>query len=179
MRQFGSGAVRQLGSGAMGFCFLLIAGCAVLPVSAGQAGAADPVWTFVTEVPGRAARTDLPPQAAIVRLDRAAYESAVRNAPASPSAATSDVIVAFPLPNRTLVRFRVAESSMLAPELAKAYPLIRTFIGQGVDDRSATARFGWTDKGFHALLLMQGGDVYIDAYAPGETQHYITMKKAQ
>ncbi len=179
MRQFGSGAVRQLGSGAMGFCFLLIAGCAVLPVSAGQAGAADTVWTFVTEVPGRAARTDLPPQAAIVRLDQAAYERAVRNAPRSPSAATSNVTLSLPLPNRTLMRFRIAESSMLAPELAAAYPFIRTYRGQGLDDPSATARFGWTEKGFHALLLMQGGDVYIDAYAPGDIQHYVTMKKAQ
>lgn len=138
------------------------------------------VWQFVSEVPGVVPRTDVPPQSAIVRFNRAAFERAVSRAPRNTaSAATSDVVISLPMPDRTLARFRVAESSMLAPALAAAYPEIRTYLGQGVDDRTATVRFGWTEKGFHALMLGVSGDVYIDPYSPTSTEYYLTMKKAQ
>lgn len=173
-RKLGSGAVGQLGSVVL---LLSAVACVALPA---QSVDADAVWQFVTEVPGVLARSDLPPQSAIVRFNRAAFERAVSRAPRNTaSAATSDVIVTLPMPDRTLARFRVAESSMLAPELAAAYPEIRTYLGQGVDDRTATVRFGWTEKGFHALVLGVTGDVYIDPYSPASTEYYLTMRKAQ
>lgn len=151
--------------------------CTTLPA---QKVGEDVVWQFVTAVPGVSPRIDLPPQSAIVRFNRAAFERAVSGAPRNTaSAATSDVIITLPMPDRRLARFRVAESSMLAPELAADHPEIRTYLGQGVDDRTATVRFGWTQKGFHALVLGVTGDVYIDPYSPATTEYYITMKKAQ
>ena len=52
------------------------------------------------------------------------------------------------MPDGTFARFRVVESSMLAPELAAAFPDIRTYSGQGLDDPTATTRFGWTRPDF-------------------------------
>lgn len=119
---------------------------------------------------------DVRGEAAIVRLNKPALDALLRDAPAAPGA--SAVIVALPMPDGTFARFRVAESSILAPELAAAFPETRTYSGQGIDDPTATARFGWTATGFHAIVLGQAGSVYIDPYRPGDTEHYVTYRKA-
>ena len=137
------------------------------------------VWEFVDARPSGPARPDPQGAFAIVRLNKAAFDRAVRLAPKDGSGRESNVILALPIPGRTLSRFRVTESPMLAPELAAAFPDIRTYRGQGIDDPSATVRFGWTEKGFHALLLTSSGEIYIDPYGPGDLEYYITMRKAR
>lgn len=174
MRRWASGLAFALMSTA---CALLHSQ-AVVPASGPAIVSADSVWQFVRERPSGLSGPDLPPNAALVALNKAAYDRITQGAPVG-SATISEVILAMPLPSRTFTRFRIAESSMLSPALAAAYPEIRTFVGQGVDDRSATSRFGWTEKGFHALLLTLDGDVYIDPYMPGNTEFYVTMRKRQ
>ena len=115
----------------------------------------------------------------VVRLNKAALDELLRNAPREGSATPSTVIVALPMPDGTFARFRVVESPMLAPELAAAFPDIRTYSGQGLDDPTATTRFGWTEAGFHAVVIGISGSVYIDPYAAGDVEHYISFRKAR
>lgn len=142
----------------------------------------DNVWTLV---PGRpqtatAARTDIVGQAAIVRLDRAAFDALVQTAPGAAALRTpgGGLVLSLPLADGTFERFRVANSPMLAPELAAAFPEIRTFTGQGIDDPTATTRFGWTSAGFHAIVLSAAGTVYVDPYAPGDLEFYVAVSKS-
>jgi len=144
---------------------------------AGQAVVRPPnnVWQVAEKPRGPEIRGE----SVIVRLNKAALDALLRDAPRESSGTTGGVIVALPMPDGTFARFRVVESSILAPELAAAFPEIRTYSGQGLDDPTATTRFGWTTAGFHAVVIGISGSVYIDPYAAGDVEHYISFRKAR
>jgi len=149
--------------------------------SALPAQAAAGAWQFVAERPNTTVRPTPDGPFAIVRFDQAAFRALLRDAPleSGPGGVSAGVVLALPLPDLTFARVRVVESPMLAPELAAAFPDIKTYVGQGVDDKTITVRLGWTQNGFHAQLLGGSGDIYIDPYAPGDLEYYITMRKSK
>ena len=117
----------------------------------------------------------------ILRLDRDALLATLAQAPLELTADAGDaeraVILALPMPDGSTARFRVLESPILEPGLARQLPGVRTYRGQGVGDGTATARFGWTSAGFHAIVLAARGTVYIDPYRRGDTDHYLSYFK--
>lgn len=145
----------------------------------GAQQSADTVWQLQSARPQTAspARADLIGQFAVVRLDRAAFDGLMRRAPNEGALRSSGVVFSLPMPDGSFSRFLVSESPMLAPELAAAFPEIRTYAGQGLDDPSATTRFGWTARGFHAIVLSTSGSVYIDPYAPGDLDFYVAARR--
>ena len=114
----------------------------------------------------------------VVRLNKAALDELLRDAPREGGSKPSTVIVALPMLDGMFARFRVVESPMLAPELAVAFPAICTYSGRG-PPTTATTRFGWTSAGFHAVVIGSSGSVYIDPYAAGDVEHYISFRKAR
>lgn len=145
----------------------------------GAQQSADTVWQVLGARPqtAGAARTDLIGQFALVRLDRAAFDGLMRQAPNEAALRSNGVVFSLPMPDGSFSRFRIAESPILAPELAAAFPEIKTYAGQGIDDPSATTRFGWTARGFHAIVLSTTGSVYIDPYAPGDLNFYVAARR--
>lgn len=83
-------------------------------------------------------------------------------------------IMELPAPDGTIKRYKVWESSIQEPALSAKFPSIRTFAGQGIDDPYATIRFDLTPRGFHAQVLSPNGNYYIDPYAVGATDRYIS-----
>ncbi|HEV2904476.1 MAG TPA: zinc-dependent metalloprotease family protein, partial [Pyrinomonadaceae bacterium] len=113
----------------------------------------------------------------VARLNQSELTQLLAQAPREFTGATSDVILNVPMPDGTLAKFKVEESPVMEPGLAARFPNIKTYRGQGIDDPTATARFGVTPEGFHAIILRQGGTVLIDPYAKGDTTNYITYLK--
>jgi hypothetical protein len=92
--------------------------------------------------------------------------------------ANSPTVLTLPRPDGTLATFRFVESPVMAPELQAQFPNIRTFLGQGVDDRTALLRCDMTPAGFHAMVLSAGETWYIDPAQPGDRSQYIAYTKS-
>jgi hypothetical protein len=86
----------------------------------------------------------------------------------------SKVIVALPMPDGTMKNYRVVYAPVMAPELAAAYPNIKTFSVMGVDEPGVYGKLDFSEMGFHAWLRKEGTDVYIDTYSQLNYTDYIS-----
>ncbi len=89
----------------------------------------------------------------------------------------SGKIISLPLPNGEFIIFKFVESLVMEDELANKYPDIKTYLGQGIDQTTASARFDITPTGFHAIIFTLDGTVYIDPYSSGDNKYYISYYK--
>ncbi|MBN8862408.1 MAG: T9SS type A sorting domain-containing protein [Sphingobacteriales bacterium] len=84
-------------------------------------------------------------------------------------------VIALPMPDGTMARFKIWESSIQEPALQARFSEIRTFRGQGIDDPYATIRCDFNPFfGFSAQILSPSGRIYIDPYAKRDTKNYIS-----
>ncbi|OSZ80035.1 hypothetical protein CAP36_01860 [Chitinophagaceae bacterium IBVUCB2] len=84
-------------------------------------------------------------------------------------------VLELPMPNGTMAKFRVWESSIQEPGLAVKFPEIRTFAGQGIDDPYATIRFDYNPYfGFSAQINSPNGRIIIDPYARRDVNNYVS-----
>ena len=89
----------------------------------------------------------------------------------------SGFLISLPLPGNSFTTFKVVESPVIAEELSAKYPQIKTYLGQGTEDRTARVRFDVTPAGFHAIIFSVNGTIYIDPYSLGDTRYYISYYK--
>lgn len=167
------------------------AGLAVMAVLAvvGSASAADVLrskdgsWTIMDEMPMAASRGEawIRPEGEFVpvRLDREAIALALSQAPmeGSPEAARATLTLELPTPEGGFASFSVVESPIMEPELARKFPDIKTYLGQGIEDGAATVRITVTPAGFDAQILSPGGAFYIDRYTRGDDQNYAVYNR--
>ena len=85
-------------------------------------------------------------------------------------------IMELPMPDGSMAKFHVWESSIMEPGLEAKFPEMRTFAGQGITDPYATIRFDYNPYfGFSAQILsVVTGRVFIDAYARGDVNNYMS-----
>jgi len=116
-----------------------------------------------------------------LKLNTQALLDMLKTAPSefTAEAQTSPVILSLPMPDGSFSRFAVVYSPMMEPELQAAFPNIRTYTGQGIDDPAATLKMDWTTFGFHAQVRSTSADkaFYIDPFVQGETTQYIAYYK--
>ena len=105
-------------------------------------------------------------------LDEAALRAALATTPAEGQAG-APLELALPRPDGSIARFAVRETSVMAPELARKFPGIKTYAGVGLDDQLASLRLDLTPQGFHAQVLAAGNTYYIDPISRTDTRHYL------
>jgi len=143
----------------------------------------DGLWQTASDaaLPDAQRRGDLNGQYAVVQLNRAGLDALLALTPLEndPAARTlAAIVITLPLPDGRFSRFRIEESPILAPELAAAFPSIRTYRGIGLDDLTASARLDITERGFHAQIIVAGGTVYVDPYADRDLLNHVSYDKA-
>jgi hypothetical protein len=110
-------------------------------------------------------------------LDTIHLQSLLRRAPREFTEAAKNPdgpIISLPMPDGSMLRFRIYDSPIMEEGLATRYPQIRTFSGQAIDGSVATTRFDWTPHGFHAIVLTTRGTVLIEPDEPNQTSSYIS-----
>ncbi len=126
-------------------------------------------------------RVIVPEKYRTLQLDTSSILSFLRLAPSENRISNRDMapIISIPMPDGTIARFHVWESSVLAPELAAVTPNIKTFTGQGMDDKTATIKLDWTEFGFHAMISSAvTGAIFIDPYDISTKTNYIAYYKS-
>ena len=87
-------------------------------------------------------------------------------------------IIEFPDFNGKLQRFKIKQTSLLHPDLLIKYPTIKTYSGQGVDDKSSTIHFSLNSLGLYAMILSPDkGITYIDPYTENRKVYKVYSKK--
>jgi len=160
----------------------LLAGLFFALISSGFASAASNLWTDVPEssIAARGTRFVEPGVGRTMALNYAAMTDLLRSAPRESDVAAPDspFEIALPLPEGGYGRFRVVESSIMEPELAKRYPMLRTYLGQGVDNPTATVRFDLTVRGFRAQVIAATHTTYIEPFQRGDIGNYVVFNKS-
>ncbi|GAA0890837.1 hypothetical protein GCM10009122_05160 [Fulvivirga kasyanovii] len=87
-------------------------------------------------------------------------------------------VIYFPNADGQMEKFSVVEAPTLHPDLAKKYPGIKSFAGQGIDNPTSTIRFSISNqRGFHGLLMTAKGMAYIDPISSGKSTYAIYERK--
>lgn len=113
-----------------------------------------------------------------VQLDTATLLAKLEQAPLEGTpAARQPLVLVLPMPDGSMQQFAVIESPIMADGLARKYAHFKTYVGQGVEDKTANLRISWTSKGFHAYILSaQTGTVYINAVR-GDVERCVSFYK--
>jgi hypothetical protein len=140
------------------------------------------LWTDVSasNVMVTSANPILPDRGRTMALNVAGMTALLSGAPLEISVAAPDSAfeLELPLPEGGFSRFRVVESSIMEPGLAKRYPMLKTYLGQGIDNPTATARFDLTTRGFRAQVIANTHTSYIEPIQPGDLTNYTIFNKA-
>src|SRR5262245_34167097 len=140
------------------------------PAPARRARRAPPPRTCGAAPPRRpAALTDRTadiqaPRGRDLALNRAGMAALLKGAPTERTSAAKarPLIVSLPAPQGGFQRFALVDSPVMAPALARKHPEIKTYVGRGLDDPTATIRADLTPLGFHASVRSEHGVWYID-----------------
>ena len=166
--------------------FLLLTATAFFQVADVSAQIADReslIWEAIAEenIAARGPRYLEPEKYRTFRLDQNELVNVLNSAPLefSDQSKGSPVTLSVPTPDGTLVQFRLEESPILAPHIASQFPGWKTYQGHGIDDPRVTARFSWTDRGFHGYVLDPSGTYSIEPYQANDNVNYIVFRKSE
>lgn len=136
----------------------------------------DRVWSRIDEasIGARGQRHITPAAYRTFRLNASALQTVFNSAPLenTQAARMTQAVITLPDPHGNYVRFRLEETPLLSPEIAAQFPTWKTFQGYGIDDPTATARFDWTDAGFHGYILSSNGSFFVDPYQMNDLVNY-------
>lgn len=145
------------------------------------ASAQQPIWQKIKpeQVSSEKLHRDSNPTKFLVyALNMDALKLQLHTAPSRQSNTESNTIVSFPTPQGDLQRFRIYEASIMHPELAARFTDIQSYVGVGLDDKSATIRFTTTLFGLHTMAFSGvQGTFFIDPYTV-DKNNYMVFNKA-
>lgn len=93
------------------------------------------------------------PENKLFDLNLSSLRTNLINAPERMANSKSNTIVSIPNSDGVLERFRIYENSIMDPALAARYPEIKSYIGIGIENPTATAYFSVSPLGFKSMVL--------------------------
>ena len=107
-----------------------------------------------------------PKTSSIIDFDLDALKTQLQNVPQRVNSSKNDgIVITFPDQNAKPQRFLVQEASVFAPDLQAQFPDIRSFVGKGIDNKTALIRFSLSpQKGLSVMILSSEKTVFIEPY---------------
>ena len=100
-------------------------------------------------------RASTPIEFQVFSLDMIALKAQLQQAPSQDNVAgRSNVIIQFPSSDGTIESYRIYESAVMHPDLAARYQDIKTYVGQGIEDPTASINISTTLFGLHAIVIL-------------------------
>lgn len=126
-----------------------------------------------------AERKAVPNEAQYFQLNLELLKQELSNAPdRNLTIGDSNLIINFPDAEGNLEPFSIKEASILAPELQRQVPQIRSYIGISLDNPSTVIRFSVTPQGLHTITLSNDKDTqYIDPYTTNSNAYLVYARK--
>ncbi len=118
-------------------------------------------------------REVIPSKYATVKLNLASLNKTLKQAPLATDR-NGSVIISLPLPDGSMERFEVVNSSVMQRELASKYSHIQSYKAYSLENPSHIARLTVGNKGLRAAIRSTEGEIYIDPYGAGEKDYYIS-----
>ena len=150
--------------------------------ASGEVVQASGPWTLLPKMPQPVQDGEAwirPERGQALHVDVDAMRALLANAPleSAPGAWDNALLVEIPHPDGTMSLFRVVESPVIDEQLRAEYPLIRTYLGQGVTVGAETMRMDVTPVGVRVQVLGPDGSWYIDPYTRGDNAHSTSFFK--
>ncbi|MBP9792375.1 MAG: fibronectin type III domain-containing protein [Flavobacterium sp.] len=140
--------------------------------------AQDGLWKKVSasKKPALESRMQLP-EKNIFDLDVTHLKAQLKNSPTR-NARSSSVSIALPNADGVLENFRIYENPTMDPALAARYPDIKSYIGIGIDNPTATAYFSMSPLGFKSMVLSADKSAVFIEPISTDLKTYSVYKKA-
>ena len=111
-------------------------------------------------------RESFPQDFKLMQLDVSILSQALKNAPDRTSRASRGVIISLPNAQGVLERFEVFEASNFEAELQAQFPEIRSYAGNGIDDKYARLRLSIDPRGIQTMVHRAGkGTEFMEPYS--------------
>ncbi len=120
-----------------------------------KSGRGPDIWQEVGRSAVANAAEGIPTDSRAFTLDKSALSSLLATAPHESVVplGRSEVVLALPMPEGNLARFRIQEAPVIEPSMEERFPDIKSYRAIGIDDPTITGRFDLTPRGFHANLI--------------------------
>lgn len=104
------------------------------------------------------------PKKQLLELDTDGLKNALLRAPLR-ATLPSEVVINFPVHDGLMQRFRIYEAPVMDAALSARYPEIKSYVGIGLDDATATIRFSVSPLGVHTMLTAaEKPTVFVEPY---------------
>ena len=111
-------------------------------------------------------RETFPQEYKLMQLNVSTMKQALRSAPDRTSGATKGVIISLPNAEGVLERFEVFEASNFEAELQAQFPEIRSYAGNGIDDKFARLRMSIDPRGIQTMIhRADKGSEFMEPYS--------------
>jgi len=122
-------------------------------------------------------RDSRPSKYELFHLDFSNLKNVLLTAPLDVSGIESNTVITFPDYTGKMSNYIVYEAPVMEEGLAERYPEIKSYVGKGVDDKTATIRFSVTLFGLHVMMTSgEAGTYYIDTYTK-DLNNYIVYSR--
>jgi subtilisin-like proprotein convertase family protein len=125
-------------------------------------------------------RNSFPTTFQLFHLDLEKFKEQLKDAPVRGKfSGRSKKVIYLPNEQGNIERFYVTETPIMEDQLARNYPMIKSYAAQGVDSPSAAARFSVTQFGLHNMTFEPGKSaLYIDPFTENRENYIVYARTA-